>query len=204
MRVEIIGSPPRPPFLLVCNHLSYTDIPALRLAANGNFVAKSDIKNWFVAGRIIRDMGAIFINRRNRRDILRAGSEITERLDQGEGVIIFPEGTSTKGEEILPFNSSFLNLPRKQIFPFLTLRSLTKRQSVNRMPAMPSAGGTMWFLSSICGAFLRSRGIYRCHQFRRKTARLTPTAKNLAHELREKVRKNLYQRFDSGFHITCK
>src|SRR5688500_5862683 len=59
MKIEVIGTPPKPPFLLVCNHLSYVDIPALRLAANGIFIAKSDIEDWFVAGPIIRNMGNI-------------------------------------------------------------------------------------------------------------------------------------------------
>ncbi|MBT1569857.1 1-acyl-sn-glycerol-3-phosphate acyltransferase, partial [Klebsiella pneumoniae] len=84
------------------------DIPVLRSVVKGVFVAKHDIKDWFFAGRMIRDMGTIFINRGNRRDIPRAGSRILERLEKGEGVIVFPEGTSTRGEEVLPFNSSFL------------------------------------------------------------------------------------------------
>ena len=108
MKIEVIGTPPKPPFFLVSNHLSYTDIGAIRAAVKGIFVAKGDIQTWFLAGRIVRDMGAIFIDRENRRDIPRAGEEIIKRLDAGEGVIVFPEGTSTKGQEVLPFNSSFL------------------------------------------------------------------------------------------------
>jgi 1-acyl-sn-glycerol-3-phosphate acyltransferase len=108
MKIVTHGTPPPPPFFLVCNHLSYADIAALRIAANGIFVAKSEILGWFLAGRICRDMGTIFIDRSNRRDIPRAGSEIMERLGAGEGVIVFPEGTSTSGDKVLPFNSSFL------------------------------------------------------------------------------------------------
>ncbi len=108
MKIEVIGNPPKPPFFLVCNHLSYTDIAAIRQAAKGIFVAKGEVESWFLAGRIVRDMGTIFINRQNRRDIPRAGEEIVRRLDAGEGVIVFPEGTSTAGHTVLPFNSSFL------------------------------------------------------------------------------------------------
>jgi 1-acyl-sn-glycerol-3-phosphate acyltransferase len=107
MKLVVNGTPPRPPFFLVSNHLGYADIPVLRLAAEGVFVAKKDIESWPVAGRIIADMGTVFIDRENRRDIPRAGELIDARLDAGDGVIIFPEGTSTRGEEVLPFNSSF-------------------------------------------------------------------------------------------------
>src|SRR3954462_6721838 len=61
MKVEAHGQPPTPPFFLVCNHLSYTDIGALRAVAKGVFVAKGEVESWFLAGRICRDMGTIFI-----------------------------------------------------------------------------------------------------------------------------------------------
>ena len=127
MDIEVVGKPPEPPFLLVCNHVSYVDIPALRLAANGIFVAKSEIKDWFLAGPMVRNMGNIFIDRSNRRDIPRAGTEILEKLNGQEGVIIFPEGTSTKGEAILPFNSSFLEFAARSDIPvsFAAIRYVT-------------------------------------------------------------------------------
>lgn len=117
MKIEIIGTAPKPPFFLVCNHLSYVDIPALRYVADGVFVAKGEIRGWFLAGRIVRDMGNIFINRQKNRDIPRAGQEIIEHLNAGEGVMVFPEGTSTKGEEVLPFNSSFLEFAARTDLP---------------------------------------------------------------------------------------
>lgn len=117
MKIEIRGTPPRPPFFLVCNHLSYTDIPALCAIINTVFVAKGEVESWFVAGRIVSDMGTIFINRENRRDIPRAGAKIIERIESGEGVIVFPEGTSTKGEGVLPFNSSFLQFAAEADLP---------------------------------------------------------------------------------------
>lgn len=108
MKVEVIGTPPRPPFFLVSNHLTYGDIPLLRSIFEGVFVAKGEIEGWFMAGKIVSNMGAIFINRQNRRDIPRAGAQILKSIENGEGVIVFPEGTSTRGEEVLKFNSSFL------------------------------------------------------------------------------------------------
>ena len=114
MTIEVNGTPPKPPFFLVTNHLSYTDIGALRSIVKSVFVAKAEVETWPLAGRICRDMGTVFIDRKNRRDIPRAGELIIERLDAGEGVVVFPEGTSTKGEEVLPFNSSFLEFAARR------------------------------------------------------------------------------------------
>lgn len=115
--VETIGTPPKPPFFLVSNHLTYMDIPLLRSVSEGVFVAKGEIEGWFMAGKIVGDMGAIFIDRQNRRDIPRAGAKILKALDDGEGVIVFPEGTSTKGEDVLKFNSSFLEFAAQSNLP---------------------------------------------------------------------------------------
>lgn len=117
IEIEVIGTGPRPPFFLVCNHLGYVDIPLLRALLDAVFVGKIEIKDWFLAGKIVSDMENIFIDRQNHRDILRAGEEILKKLNDGEGVIVFPEGTSSKGEKVLKFNSSFFEFPAKTDFP---------------------------------------------------------------------------------------
>lgn len=134
MKIEVIGEPPKPPFFLVTNHLGYVDIAALRATVKGVFVAKVEVRNWFVAGRIVRDMGMIFIDRRNRRDIPRAGEEIMRKLNDGEGVIVFPEGTSTKGDDVLPFNSSFLEFASKTDLP-VSYASISYRTPDGEPPA---------------------------------------------------------------------
>ena len=188
MKIEVIGMPPRPPFFLVSNHLSYTDIPALRAVAEGVFVAKADIDGWFVAGKIVRDIGTIFINRENRRDIPRAGAEIIERLDNGEGVIIFPEGTSTKGEEVLPFNSSFLEFAAKKNLP-VSYSSISYKTPINE----PEASDVVCWWEDI--SFMAH--LWRLFQVREFTAAITfgdepiqsDNRKELARQLREKVRE---------------
>ena len=134
MKIEVIGTPPKPPFFLVTNHLGYADIPALRVVTNGIFVAKNEIDGWFLAGRICRAYGTIFINRANRRDIPRAGEMIVERLNAGEGVIVFPEGTSTKGDTVLPFNSSFLEFAAKAQIP-VSYAAISYRTPPDELPA---------------------------------------------------------------------
>jgi 1-acyl-sn-glycerol-3-phosphate acyltransferase len=134
MRIDVIGTPPKPPFFLVCNHLSYTDIPALRQVVDGVFVAKAEVAGWPVAGRIVRDIGTIFINRGNRRDIPRAGEKVMERLADGEGVIVFPEGTSGRGDSVMSFNSSFLEFAARSSVP-VSYAVITYRTPADELPA---------------------------------------------------------------------
>jgi 1-acyl-sn-glycerol-3-phosphate acyltransferase len=188
MDIEVIGTPPKPPFFLVTNHLSYVDVAALRAVVTGVFVAKVEVSQWFVAGRIVRDMGVIFIDRKNRRDIPRAGEKIIERLNDGEGVIVFPEGTSTKGEDILPFNSSFLEFASKTDLP-VSYASIGYRTPEGEPPA--SAMVCWWDETSFM------QHLFRLFTMKRFTAIITfgeepivnPDRKQLAAELRQRVRE---------------
>jgi 1-acyl-sn-glycerol-3-phosphate acyltransferase len=119
--VEIIGEKPCAPFFLVSNHLGYIDVPIIRSQIDAIYVSKSEVSEWPIAGRIVRDMGTIFIDRKNHRDIPRAGGEILEILSQGEGVIIFPEGTSGSGKDLLAINSSFFEFPSRNRIPVVVM-----------------------------------------------------------------------------------
>lgn len=107
MNIEVTGQLPGSPFILVSNHLSYLDIPAFHSVVPVVFIAKSEVGKWFLVGKIIRRMETVFINRNKRRDIGRAGQEIIRKIKNGENLMFFPEATSTNGESVLPFKSSF-------------------------------------------------------------------------------------------------
>ena len=186
MNFEVIGEAPKAPFFLVCNHLSYVDIPALRYVVEGIFVAKGEIKDWFLAGRMVRDMGNIFINRQKNRDIPRAGQEIIEHLNDGEGVMVFPEGTSTKGEEVLPFNSSFLEFAARTDLP-VSYCSISYKTPASEIPASEAV---CWWDETV---FINH--MLRLFSVKEYTAVITfgdapvanPNRKKLAQELHEKV-----------------
>jgi 1-acyl-sn-glycerol-3-phosphate acyltransferase len=94
--------------LLVCNHLSYLDILVFVSLTPAVFVSKSEVKSWPVFGWFARLSGTLFVDRTRRRDVARMNAEINHALEGGNVVVLFPEGTSWNGREILPFKSSLL------------------------------------------------------------------------------------------------
>lgn len=108
LSVEVLGLPPRPPFLLVANHLGYLDIPLLATELGGRFVAKSEVRAWPVIGLLARSVSTIFVDRTRRRDVVRVGGSIRQAVAEGDGVVLFPEGTSTDGRAVAPFRSALL------------------------------------------------------------------------------------------------
>lgn len=108
LSVDVVGAPPPPPFVLVSNHLGYLDIVTLMAHAPAVFVSRADVSGWPVLGRLARAGGTLFLEREVRRDVLRINALMHDVLAQGLGVVVFPEGTSSGGDEVLAFRSSLL------------------------------------------------------------------------------------------------
>jgi 1-acyl-sn-glycerol-3-phosphate acyltransferase len=113
VRVRTQGPAPRPPFVLVSNHVSWVDILALGTRLPCVFVAKAEIDSWPVFGALCRAVNTIFIDRKAKRELHRVLERIETTLAAHQGVVIFPEGTSSAGHEVLPFRSPLLELPAK-------------------------------------------------------------------------------------------
>ena len=111
VRVQVVGPPPAPPFFLVSNHLSYLDIIVLYTLLRGRFLAKAEISGWPMMGWLASLAGTLFIDRQRTRDLSRVLPQVQETLDLGRGVVVFPEGTSTKGDEVHRFKPSIFEVP---------------------------------------------------------------------------------------------
>ena len=108
IRVEMEGTPPTGPFLLVSNHVSYVDVTVLGQFIDAVFIGKADLRGWPILGWMFNTSDTIFINRTRRRDLLRVMEKVEDYRQRGYGVVLFPEGTSSKGDTILPFKTSLL------------------------------------------------------------------------------------------------
>lgn len=110
MRVTCEGTPPEGAFVLVSNHMSYMDIILIASRLDAAFVAKADLHGWPLLGRAFAAADTIFIDRGRRRDLVRVMDRMDAQLARGLGVVVFPEGTSGRGDEVLPFKPSLLQL----------------------------------------------------------------------------------------------
>ena len=105
MEVHSTGGLPKEG-LLVCNHLSYMDIITISSLGPVIFVAKSELGGWPLIGSFLRKSGTILAYRDHPIKSAQTASEIESLLRDGLTVVLFPEGTSTDGLQVLPFKST--------------------------------------------------------------------------------------------------
>lgn len=94
--------------LLVCNHISFVDIFLINALMPSRFVAKQDIAHWPLIGWLCRHGETIFIERGSRQAVQRTREHMQQALAQGKRVVVFPEGTTTAGDQVLPFHGALL------------------------------------------------------------------------------------------------
>lgn len=93
--------------VIVANHSTWADILALRHTRLINFVSKADVRAWPAVGSIAEICDTVFIERRRTAAAVQR-TELGERIDRGQLLCIFPEGTSSDGLRVLPFKSTLL------------------------------------------------------------------------------------------------
>ncbi|NQZ01522.1 MAG: 1-acyl-sn-glycerol-3-phosphate acyltransferase [Bdellovibrionales bacterium] len=89
--------------LYVGNHLSYTDILAYSSFLPTCFVTSQEIRETPVLGYLCDVAGCLFVERRSRENLRKEVAQISEGLENGCNVVVYPEATSTNGDEVLRF-----------------------------------------------------------------------------------------------------
>lgn len=93
------------PTLFVSNHVSYFDIMVLGALIEGSFVAKSEVAQWPLFGWLAKLQRSVFVERHSAKVAVHR-DEMSERLEAGDNLILFAEGTSGDGNRVLPFKSA--------------------------------------------------------------------------------------------------
>jgi 1-acyl-sn-glycerol-3-phosphate acyltransferase len=107
LKVAVIGPVPQRG-LLVSNHLSYLDVLVFSALTPAIFVAKREVKSWPVFGLFARLAGTVFVDRRRRLQAGACADAVETVLADGGLAVLFPEGTSSNGQQVLPFKSALL------------------------------------------------------------------------------------------------
>lgn len=92
--------------LLVCNHISFIDIFVLNALLPSGFVAKSDVARWPLIGWLSRHNDTVFIERGSRRAAHDTQRNMLAAFGAGKRLVVFPEGTTTAGDRLLPFHAA--------------------------------------------------------------------------------------------------
>jgi 1-acyl-sn-glycerol-3-phosphate acyltransferase len=101
-------APPTLDGLLVCNHISFIDIFVINAVLPSSFVSKDDVARWPLIGWLSRRNDTLFIERGSSRAANRTLSAMRDALSAGDRLAIFPEGTSTVGDRVLPFHAALM------------------------------------------------------------------------------------------------
>jgi 1-acyl-sn-glycerol-3-phosphate acyltransferase len=102
------GTPRQGATLVVSNHVSWLDILVINAVHPVRFVSKSDVRHWPLIGWLVACAGTLFIERERKRDALRVVHQVAEALKAGDTIAVFPEGTTSDGQGVLPFHANLL------------------------------------------------------------------------------------------------
>lgn len=123
--------------LVVCNHISWLDIYVINALTPAAFVSKDDVKSWPLIGWLCAHTETIFLERGSRAAAQRTRETMIGHLRAGVHVAVFPEGTTTGGDRVLPFHAALFQSAIDAKVPVLplVLRYADRAGNPNRAPA---------------------------------------------------------------------
>jgi len=104
VRLELTGDVRTGASLMVANHISWLDILVLGATGPMRPVAKHEVSQWPLIGRLATRFGAIFVGRSDLRSLPAVVEEITAGLRRGQRIQVFPEATTRCGTGMDPFH----------------------------------------------------------------------------------------------------
>ncbi len=175
--------------LLVANHISFIDIFVINALLPSAFVAKSDVAAWPLIGWLARRNDTVFIERGNRRAAHRMQEHLLAALGAGKRLAIFPEGTTTAGDRVLPFHGALLQSAIDAAVPVhaLTLSYHEADGSRSAAPAYIDEISLMDCLQSV----LQARGLVARIAVTASFQPPLPDRRHLAHRAHQAIARAL-------------
>lgn len=184
LRVE--GVLPNRPAILVANHVSYVDAPVLASLAPCTIVAKGEIRRWPVIGAGAAALGVLFVARGDAWSGARALRGGLRALAAGASVLGFPEGTTTRGDDVLPFRRGLFGLARIANVPVVPI-------AIHYASPELRWFGDDWFLPHYLRTAMRPTSLVHVRVGRAISPSSLHSPEDLAHRVRSSVRSMLWR-----------
>lgn len=188
VRVKIEGSPiQNSAVMLVSNHVSWVDIFILNSCRTTFFVAKKEIRDWPIVGRLVVQTGTIFVDRSSRSAMRGVNKELGERFAKGMCTGLFPEGTTSDGLSVKSFFGGLLEAPLKAQIPIQPVAILLyhkgQRSSFSSFIGDETLVHNIWILLSNFGISVTVRYLDPITQLGEPSGLSRNEAANLSHKL---------------------
>ncbi len=148
---ENIGSVPA---VYVPNHQGNWDVAVLLayLDKPYGFISKDSISKIPLVRTWMSFMNCVFIDRSNTREAVRAVSNAASRITQGDSIIIFPEGTRSRGENMGEFKLGAFKSAIKYDVPIIpvSIDGTYRIMEANKGSRIHSAHVILTFLPPVC------------------------------------------------------
>ena len=155
--------------LFVSNHMSYLDIVAISSILPSLFITSIELQRTFFLGFIPTLGGSLFVERRSKSRLLEEIRRISDTIERKHPVVLFPEGTSSNGETVLPFKMALFAVAERS--GFAVVPTCIRYHRIEGAPLSPDNrdrlfyyGGIRFFPHILQLPFVRSATLSICFQ----------------------------------------
>jgi 1-acyl-sn-glycerol-3-phosphate acyltransferase len=184
LRVE--GVLPNRPAILVANHVSYVDAMALAALQPCTIIAKGEVRGWPVVGSTCDTLGVVFVARGDAWSGARALRRGMRALESGVSVLGFPEGTTTRGDDVLPFKRGLFGLAQIAGVPIVPI-------ALHYVSPELRWYGDSWFLPHYLRTMMRPSSLVRVRIGQAIAPSQFHSAEQLAERTRSAIRSMLHR-----------
>ena len=153
--LKVDGALPAEAGLIAANHVSWIDVFAVNALTPVAFVSKDDVIHWPIIGTLARHNETIFLQRGSRGHAHTIGRDMAKRLESGNWLAVFPEGTTTDGTHLHPFHAALLQPAIDADVP-VTPVALRYEDAHGNRSLLPAYAGNTSLWESFC-AILSAR-----------------------------------------------
>jgi len=130
LQATITGQPHEEAAIYVCNHRSYIDPVVITPYCKALVVVKADVHAWPLIGKAVKAVGVVFVKRESKQNRKAVRNSIKELVEQGQPILIFPEGTTSKSIQSLPFRPGTFMIAAEHNIPVVPIALEYEREEI--------------------------------------------------------------------------